>query len=268
MWGSVFVETLRQGWRTALYWTIGMGMIASIVVLFINDASVLQQYAQLMESMPPFLLSMFGGADIEFMATPDGYLATRYFSFIMLFFAFYAVTAGMNITANDEDAGIMDMFMSLPVRRWQVVLEKTLAYAVLVSAIILITMLLQVASVAAVPDVGFTVGRVIESNLNLLPSLLVVLAVSGLLGAVIRRKSTALALSALFVVGSYMVDVFAAAMPDLLAAIKPASFFSYIAATDVMKTGLIPGNIALLLGVAVVALVAAMWRYERRDIGM
>lgn len=268
MWGSVFVETLRQGWRTALYWALGMGVIAALIVLFINDASMLQQYAQLMESMPPFLLSMFGGADIEFMATPDGYLATRYFSFILLFFVFYAVIAGMNITANDEDAGIMDMFMSLPVRRWQVVLEKTLAYAVFVTAIIVFTMLLQVMSVAAVPDVGFTVSRVIESNLNLLPSLLLVLAVSALLGTVIRRKSTALALSAFFVVASYMVDVFAAAMPDLLAAVKPVSFFSYVAATDVMKNGLIVGNIALLLGVSVLAVGVAMWRYERRDIGM
>jgi hypothetical protein len=65
-----------------------------------------------------------------------------------------------------------------------------------------------------------------------------------------------------------MLDSFAAAAPDVLDPARAVSFFSYLDPVTVMKNGLMPGNLLVLLAVAVLAAGAAMLRYERRDIGL
>ena len=44
---------------------------------------------------------------------------------------------GMRVTANEEDSGILDVVLSLPVRRWQVMVEKIAAYLVTIVMIAL-----------------------------------------------------------------------------------------------------------------------------------
>ena len=114
MTGAVFKETLSRGWRGMLWWGLGLGSLAFISIIIIPDVNALEQMATLMESLPPFLVQALGGGDISFMATPEGYLAVQYFSIALLFFAVYAVVSGLNVTSNDEERGILDVFMSLP----------------------------------------------------------------------------------------------------------------------------------------------------------
>ena len=190
MSGAVFVETLRRGWRTMIYWGIGMGLYGGIIILMLPDVNALKQAADLIASMPPFIVKMVGGDDITFMTTPEGFLATKFFLFAPIMFGIYVINAGLNVTSSDEDRGIMDITLSLPVRRWRILIERLLGYAVLLTGIVLITFLSLVISNALSPTVNIATGVLFQATINVLPSMLLLLTFTVLAGAALPRRST------------------------------------------------------------------------------
>jgi len=264
--GVTFIETLRRHWRGMLYWGIGVGLMGILQVIVVPDADTLRQYAEIYESMPA-LIEILGGSDAAYNATPEGYLALQYFSFIVVIFAVYAVIAGLNVTANDEDAGITNMLLSLPLPRWKLLAEKTLAYAVLISGAIMIAGLGLCLGVVITPAVKVDLWKLIVSSFNIIPSTLLVLVFTVFAGTITRRKSLATGLAAVFVVASYFINALGQTASTTFAnSVRTLSFFKYYDGTAVMQYGLVWGNILLLLTITLVLVVAAMWCLQRRDL--
>lgn len=271
MTGSIFRETIRRGWRSMLAWGLGMGFLFWLQIIIVPDVGAIQQMANLMASLPPIVVQMFGGGiDVAYMATPEGYLSLRAFNtFILIFFAAYAVTAGMNITANDEDRGIQDMVMSLPVARIRFILERLVAYALMTIVIVLIATVGMLIGVAMTPSLALDPGRVTMGMLNFIPGTLLTLTFTAMIGAVIRRRSTAMIIAAVFVVGSYFLDTLGEAASETAAGVLRAlSYFAYFDGSNVMQNGLNASNIAVLLVAALVCAGVSLWAYDRRDIGL
>ncbi len=270
MTGIIFTETLRRGWRVMLYWGIGMAIYSVINTVIILDNESLAQMMSIMESLPPFLIQGFvGSADIEFMTSPNGYFATQFFSLALLVFSAYAVMAGMAVTANDEDAGILDSFLSLPVPRWAVIVERALAYALLMAGTLVISFAGAAVGTAMVPQVSYDLGGIAAGMANLFPSMGFVMTGTVLLGVLFRRRSMTLGVASALVVVSYMVDFIASGAPDsAFANAGYLSYFNYYDGVAAVQFGLNAGNVALLLVAALVCGTLALWRFQRRDIGL
>ncbi len=269
MSGVVFIETLRRGWRGMLYWGIGIGLYGALIVLAVPDINALKQAAELMASLPAFIVKMAGGDDVTFMTTPQGYLAAKYFLFAPLLFGIYAINAGLNVTSNEEDRGILDVTLSLPIPRWHVVIERLLGSAVLMTGIVTITFLMLWGAVTATPSMDLSVGRLFQVTFNILPSVLLVMAVTVLAGAALRSRGLAIALAVVFLVGSYFIDALGSlATGSLAASLKIISFYSYYDSSGVMKNGIAVANVLLLLALAVVCGLLAPYFFQRRDIGV
>lgn len=129
--GIVFRDTVRSNLRTTLYWSIGMGILGFYIVVIASSSEILEGYANLMASLPPAMLSIIGISDVTLFTSVEGFVGGVLANYGMLFFAVYAVMAGLNITTNEEDDGILDVLLSLPISRSQVIIEKVLALAVL-----------------------------------------------------------------------------------------------------------------------------------------
>ncbi|MBI1277770.1 MAG: ABC transporter permease subunit [Anaerolineaceae bacterium] len=265
--GVVFTETLRRGWRGMIYWGLGFGFYGLMIMLVVQDSNLLKQYGEISKALPPALLQLFGG-DATSLATPEGFLAYGFFGYLLLIFAVYAILSGLNITANDEDAGIMDMVLSLPLPRWRVVLEKFLAYSLMILGIV------------AISYVGLLIGtrfsalqidgsRLFQATVNIIPATLLMLGFTALVGAVFRSKGTATAVAAFFVVGSYVLNFLGvAASGTFFDKVKALSFFSYYDHQGVILHGLSIGNVVILLVVTVICAGAAVWSFQRRDVGI
>jgi ABC-2 type transport system permease protein len=254
-----------------LWWGLGLGFVFWLQIIIVPDVEAIQQMANLMSSLPPFVMQMFGGGlDASYMATPEGYLSLRTFNaVILIFFAVYAVTSGMNVTANDEDRGIQDMVMALPIKRSQFVLEKLLASGLLAVGVVLMATAGTLLGAAMTPSLALDAGRVTMGMLNFIPGTLLTLAFTALVGVLLRRRGAALGAAALFVVGSYFLDTLGAAASETAAgALRALSYYAYFDGSNVLQNGLNAGNIAVLLGAAVVCAVVSLWAYERRDIGL
>jgi ABC-2 type transport system permease protein len=269
MQGATFNETLRRNWRAALYWAIGMFIYAVYVTVIIQDVDMLQQYAELAKSFKPGILQLLGiGDDLTALATPEGFLGFAFFSWIVLFLAVYAILAGLNITANDEDSGIMDVVLALPLPRRQIVLEKYAAYVLLLVGIVAITFLGLLAG-GSVSAMTLDMGRLFAATLNVLPSLLLVMGFTAWVSVTVRRRSTAVAAASAFVAVSYLVNSLGGMASGTLAdALRGLSFFYYYDSRGVLQNGLAWGSIGLLTLVTLALVGAALWFFQRRDVGV
>jgi ABC-2 type transport system permease protein len=267
--GVIFRETLRRSWRGMLIWGIGIALIGAMQALTLPDVDALQDYANLMETMPPALIQAVGGGDAAFFATPEGYLASQFYGIALIIFAIYALVAGLNITVNEEDRGVLDIVISLPVPRWRVIVERLAAYTVMTVAIVAITFIGMWASLVATPSLQINTTRLFEATINVLPGTLLVLAATTLIGTVLRRRGAATGIAVFFVIGSYFIDFIGAAASGTLAeSLRAISFYRYYNSTGVMQNGLMWGNVLLLMGVAAVCVVGSLWFFERRDIAV
>lgn len=268
MQGVVFQETLRQNWRGMLYWGIGLALLGLVTLNLVSDVDALKQVAQLMETLPPTLLSAMGMDDLTQLATPEGFLGGAYFGRVILILSVFGVIGGLNITANEEDQGILDMLLSLPLPRWRLIIEKFAAYTLMTVGIVALGFLGLYAGERA-SALEINTMRLLESSINVLPSVLLILAFTLLAGTIFRRKGTATVVTAVFVIGSYLVDLMGRAASDsFLNQLRVLSFFSYFDNDGVMQNGLAWGNILLLLAVTAALVAGSLWFFQRRDVGV
>lgn len=270
MSGSVFMETLRRHWRQALYWALGLGSYAFLMAWFVRDADVLKQYGDLVQSgTMKSLLQALGMGDAASLATPEGFIGYGFFTYALLILTVYAVMNGLNITANEEDQGIMDVLISLPLPRWRIVAEKFAVYTLGTIIIALVSFLGLWIGTATSPIMKIDAGKLLVGCLNVIPGTLLVLAFTALIATVVRRKGTATAIAAVFVVGSFLVNIIAnAASGSTIAALNNLSLFYYYDGTGVLVRGLAWGNVIVLVVVAVVGFVGSLWAFQRRDVGV
>jgi len=267
MTGVIFRETLRRNWKMATYWAIGIASMAVYAIVVIPDSNTLKQYADLLNTMPSFIMNMMGGADAKFAASPEGFLAISFFGWIMLVMAMYGVIAGLSVSIFEEDRGIMDMLLSTPVKRWTVIVEKLLAFTLLILGIVVVTFLTLWFMTSRSPLFTISVGRMLEGCVNMIPGTFVVMTFTALMGVVVRRRNTATAIAAIFVTVSYFVDVIGRTA-QVTNALRYFSFYSYYDSTGVLQNGLVPANVIGLLVVSLALFAGSLWFWQRRDVGV
>ena len=268
MAGSIFIEQLKRIWKHIIYWGLGMGLLSWLVMMIIPSADVLQEYAELIESMPPFLMQAFGANDMEALATPEGFIGLEIFSFVILLLAAYAVSAGLNIIANDENEGAMDVLLTLPVPRWRVILERFAAYSIIVMIVALNTYLgLLIGNSMVELEVNMQIMA--AASVNMIPVTLAVMAFTVFVAGMSPRRGVVLATSTLFVVLSYFVYTIGNAVNTTAANVASSfSVFQYYNHEAVVMEGMQWGNMLILLLVMAVLVAISLVTFQRRDVGV
>ena len=168
MTGIVVGNTVRSAWKQILYWSVGLGLLGFYIVFIGSDTDIVEGYAGLFEAMPPALLEAFGASGLEILSTSEGWIVSILVSEAGLFLSAFAVIAGLNVSANDEQSGVMDVILSLPISRGAYLLERWLGYALIGLAIHVCLALIVVLSVVMVGSDADNVA-VFGSILNLFP---------------------------------------------------------------------------------------------------
>lgn len=268
MRGVIFRETLRRTWWQMLYWGAGLGAMAMISTAMVPLFDAMK-IVDLLRGLPPVLLAASGlDADVSAFATPEGIITVGFFGKFALIFAAYPVVMGMRVTANEEDEGILDVVLSLPVPRWQMMVEKFAAYLltiVVIAAMVYAGLWLGTQLI----DVPLDMNRMAPMVLNLVPVLTLVMALTMFVAAVLRRRQVSLAVVTAFVLGSFMLDSVAGMVESSAATLlRRLSVFSYYDPGGVVQNGLVWTNVAALLVVSALLVAAALWFFERRDVGV
>lgn len=268
MSGAVFVETLRRTWVQTMFWALGLGFLAMTVVLMIPLIDMMAM-VKLLEGMPEFVRSAVGvGDNLMVITTPEGFVAVGFFGKLALVLAAYPVVMGLRVTANEEDDGILDVLLSAPLPRWRMVVEKLAAYALSI-VVIAFMVFVGMGLGSLLIDIQLDMGLMGQAIINVMPMLLLILALTALAGAVLRRRRDALVAATVFVLGSFMLDTIGTMATGSAAEnLRQISVFSATSAVSVMERGLAWGTFAVLTAIALAFSGGAVWAFQRRDIGL
>ena len=195
-------------------------------------------------------------------------MAVGFFGKSALIFAVYPVVMGMRITAEEESNGIMDVLLSLPLQRRQVIIEKFLAYGLSIIGVVLLIYLGMYLGVI-VSGLELNVARLAEVTFYLIPLMVFVMAVTVFVTVLARRRQVALGLITAYIIVSFILQTVGTAAEDTVAEpIGAVSFFTYYNAGDILREGFIWPHIAGFLGLSLVLVLLSLYRYEQRDIGI
>ena len=253
---SVYARSLGQLAMPTLWWTIVIaGLGALLVPLVAQMASQLQNLA----AGSPFfkqLLDSLGGAGAAFN---DSLLSFTFFYLPLLMMAF-AVTQ-VNRWESDIDDGRLELVLARPHSRQGVILAR---FAALATSTVIITVVTLAAILigAALGGVSLNNGNLTVATLYLIPMGLFVAAIGYFAGGWLRSAADTGLLS--FLMAAWFFISFVG--PDLKwssSILKASPFYYY--GTPVLH-GIQTGNILVIVGIGIVALVLATVRFARRDI--
>ncbi len=264
---SLVGATLRSR-RSVMLWfgLVGAAFAWMVVALYetISTGFDMQGY---IDAMPEEMLAAIGmSADTleEGMFPFADYMAVEFFIWFAWAVAVWGLIAGAGLVAGEVENGTIDMMLSQPVSRERFLLARfggVLAVLLAIAMACFLGLLLGM----AVSDVDASVAGLFFACLQLALLGLAVAAVGVLLSVrtLSTRKSQMVLVGAL--VAEYALDLVSKIKTDL-SGLGTFSIFHYFDPAEVVSSGRPDGvGVAVHLGVAAIAVLAAMLLFSRRD---
>ena len=243
----------------------GFGLCFFPVVYVGLYPSFAEQMASFQEMMD---LAIYQALGIS-MASFEAYMASTVTNLIPVILCIYAVLNGTGTLAGEEDSGRLEMVVALPIPRWQIVAVKAVALGIALLVILAITSSGAALTLVALGAQVESVVTPLDLFLGLLAAWPLVMAfgmISLFLGAFTPDRRTASMIATVVVIGSYLASNLAG-MVSSLEAVEGLFLFHYYEATgQALEAGQEPGNMLILLAVALVAFGLAIVFFQRRNI--
>lgn len=129
----VFVRALRDLRRSIISWGIGVALAVAFMVSFWPSVESMPNFEEFAASYPEVMQELF---NITEFTQPSGYLNAELFSFfIPLLFAGFAIAKGARLLAGQEEEGTLEVLLTMPLPRWQVLAGKAAALGVAVTVL-------------------------------------------------------------------------------------------------------------------------------------
>lgn len=131
-----FRHSLRRSRGAVIGWSIGLALYSLLIGVLFGTMTEIEGLDELLASYPPELMAFFG--DFTQSMTPSGYLDTWFFSYLTLFMGIFAISAGANLLASDEEKGILDLLLAYPINRTAFISARLLAFVAGTAIILLV----------------------------------------------------------------------------------------------------------------------------------
>lgn len=245
---------------------IGWGLGLSAFVLM---------YSLFYPSLPPEMIEVDYDSPLyqamgQFeMATFEAYFASTILNYVALLIAIYAIVNGTGALAGEEESGTLELMVTLPLHRWQVVVSKALAMALSAFLILGIAALAGMAAFAIIQsqiETSITAVDLVLPILNAWPITMVFMMLSLFFSALLPQRRFAAALAVLVLVASFFGNNLLPLVGSLEALTAILPFHYYEGSTAVFTEGIQASDVLMLVGAAVVLLLLAMLTFERRNL--
>ena len=252
---------LDQRWTT-IWFAVGVAAYGILIVLFWPTMKKSQQlYEQLLAAFPEGLLKAFG---IEGMGRFTGFLGTEFLNFMWpLIAAVFVVMAASSAVAGEIDRGTVELWLSVPERRWRLLLAKHAALMVEIVA-------LSVATVLSIAIGALLVGEDIPSGGLIAPAIVLAsfcVAVGGytlLFSSLVSSRGAAAGLGAAVTLASYLAGVLSSLSPDV-ERLRYLSIVSAFHPQRALEGGEYASDALILVAIGVVCAALSLVVFERRD---
>lgn len=259
----LLLQELRFRRGAIIGWGLGLCFFPVVYVgLYPSFAEQLGNFEELMD------LAIYQAMGIT-MGSFEGYVASTVTNLIPIILAVYAVINGTGTLAGEEDNGRLELIVSLPIPRWQVVAVKAVALGVALVLILAITATGTALTFAAIGSQVETNVTAVDLFLSLLASWPLIMAfgmISLFLGVFSPSRRIAGMIATVVVVVSYLGSNLTGMITSLEALQKFFLFYFYEATAGALENGQQAGNVVILLAVGLVAFGLAVLFFQIRDI--
>jgi ABC-2 type transport system permease protein len=260
---DTWTKTLWDQRRTLIGWAIGFAVVSIIYGGFYPFAAT-PEYQELMDSLPPGLADAFGWDDI---ASPHGYLGSTVYGILGPVLAIVmAIGLGSRAIAGSEEDGSLELLVAHPISRTSIVLQKAVALAIALIGGGLVVFL-AIMAIRGPIDLDLAWTRLAAASVSLALMGMFFGAVAILTGAITGRKGTTVGVTAGVAVFAFLANGLAPQV-DAIAWMQKISPFYWANGTSTLRDGFDPLFTLLLVGASLFALAAAVFAFNRRDIGV
>ena len=259
----LLLQELRFRRGAIIGWSLGLCFFPVVYVgLYPSFAEQMASFQEMMD------LAIYQALGIS-MASFESYMASTVTNLIPVILCIYAVLNGTGTLAGEEDSGRLEMIVALPIPRWQIVAVKAVALGVALLVILAITASGAALTLVALGGQVESIVTPVDLFLGLLAAWPLVMAfgmISLFLGVFTPDRRTASMIATVAVIGSYLASNLAG-MVSSLEAIEGLFLFHFYEATgQALEQGQEPGNMLILLAVALFAFGLAVVFFQRRNI--
>lgn len=259
----LFLQELRFRRIAIIGWGLGLCFFPVVYVgLYPSFADQMAGFQEILD------LAFYQAMGIS-MGSFEDYMASTVTNLVPLILCIFAVANGTGTLAGEEDEGRLELIVTLPTPRWQIVAVKA---AALVLALLIILSIVAAGAaltlqvISSQIDTNVTPKNVFFSLLGALPLVLAVGMISLFLGAFSPSRRVASVISAVVVLVSYLGNNLSGLI-ESLEKIGPLFLFHYYKATgEALKKGQSFENLLALSIITLVAFGLAMFFFQRRNI--
>ena len=249
-----------------IWWIVGsFGYLVAITATYSFFIDQQQVYQSLLENYPEALLAMFGVESGAALFSPDGYLTSQAFGWLVpLLTLVLGIGIGAAAVAGEEEDGTMDLLLALPVTRTSLILQK-------LGAMIVLLLVLGVAvfagtAVGAVGiDMDVSMVNLAAASLSAVLFGLVFGTLALAIGAATGKRGVSLGVSSGVALVAFLIQTLAPIV-DWLEPAHPLTPFYYYGDNQPLVNGLHWGHAGVLIGLSALLVLVAVLTFRRRDI--
>jgi ABC-2 type transport system permease protein len=260
---SIFLKTLRDYRVAILGWGIGMGLV---VISPMASVAALVTTPQAHEQLVSLAATFAWNADTVAVDTIGGYATWKIGIFVFLI-AVWPLLAGSRMLRGEEDRGSLDVLLSLPRPRVRVALEKLAAmWTALLAMAVLIGLLAFAGGKKFGADFGAGEGLLYGLNLALICA--VIGGVALLLSQFTEERGPAAGWTAGLLLIFIVLDMVHRVIPNTewISRLSPIYYYN-LSKPLIPSYGTSAGGMLVQLALAVLLSGAAVWLFQRRDVG-
>ena len=262
----LLMQELRFRRNAIIGWAIGLSMVPAMYV------SLYPSFEEQLEGMKEILdLPIYKSMGMNF-GTFEDWIASTVLLLIPIILSIYAVLDGTGTLAGEEDSGKLELVVTLPIPRWQIVTVKALAHALALFIILFIASLVSTAVFLGIKDQIAQDPLLIEGSdvfLGLMAAWPVVFGVgmiSLFFGTFCSTRRIAAMLGTVLVIASYFGQNITGQI-ESLEKFQPLFIYKYYNATaTAFSEGQQTSDVITLFVIALVAFGLAIFFFQRRNI--
>ena len=262
---NVFLKSLRDQRWSLMFWGIGVAALSLLTVLFYPSIKDVPELSELFDESDAIARVFAGG--FTNLNSPEGYLNSQLYSLLVpILFLIFTIGRGSGAIAGEEEKGTLDILLSNPTTRLQVLIQQ-FAAMVIATSVLAFVLWLSVVIGGAIVDMDLSLWRTAQATLSgaLLGVLFGTLAL--MLGSASGKRGLSTGIAGALAVGTYFMYALAPLVEGLEPVEKVFPFYYYIGA-DPLTNGLNLVHAGVLIGITAALLAVAIVTFERRDLAV
>ena len=264
------MATWRLARIGAIVWSLSLVLYVAAVVGIYPSLGTTPELQAYYKVMPDEFMAILGITDIAELfeggvLSLEGFMATEYFFLWPILMAVYALTVGTGLLSRELERGTMDLLLSQPIRRRQLLLSKFIAYATIFAGLSLLSgVTIIIGGIMIGADLHLI--RIVQVHLVGFLFSVAILSYSTFCSAIFLSTSKSLAVAGGATVLFYLLNV-VGRIVDGLGVLSDLSLFAYFDPMALLSHGLFNTmGLVVYIGVAIVSMGASMLVFERRDL--